>query len=91
MVDVESSTCVMSLACWKAIYSPTLIPSLTILKVFDGHTFHPYGIIPSLPFELGRKTISIEVEVVDALLIITFYPIIARHAQCKLWCPLSIE
>ena len=39
-----------------------------MLKVFDGHTFQPHGIIPSLSVELGGENIVIEVEVVDALL-----------------------
>jgi hypothetical protein len=37
-----------------------------MLKEFDGHTFNPHGIISIFPVTLGGKTISIEVEVVDA-------------------------
>ena len=40
--------------------------SYTILKAFDGHTFHPHGIISTFLIELGGETVSIEVEVVDA-------------------------
>ena len=43
-----------------------LVKSLTILKAFDGRGFHPYGLMPTLSVELGGKTISIQVEVVDA-------------------------
>jgi hypothetical protein len=66
MVDEGASTCVMSLACWKAIGQPELSPSPTLLTVFDGRSFRPHGIIPSFPVQLGGKTVCVEVEVVDA-------------------------
>ena len=56
----------LSLSCWKAIGSPKLVTSPTTLKAFDGSIFHPHGIISSLAVDLGGKTISIEVEIVDA-------------------------
>jgi hypothetical protein len=68
VVDEGASTCVMSLACWKAIGQPFLSPSPTLLTTFDGHSFRPHGIIPSFPMQLGGKTMCIEVEVVDASL-----------------------
>ena len=36
VVDEGASTCVMSLACWKALGSPELVPSNTLLTAFDG-------------------------------------------------------
>jgi len=36
------------------------------LRAFDGHCFEPHGIIVAFPVELGGKTVSFEVEVVDA-------------------------
>jgi hypothetical protein len=66
VVDEGASTCVMSLACWKAIGQPELSPSPTLLTVFDGRSFRPHGIIPSFPVQLGGKTVCVEVEVVDA-------------------------
>jgi hypothetical protein len=39
VVDEGASTCVMSLACWKAIGQPILSPSPTLLTAFDGHSF----------------------------------------------------
>jgi hypothetical protein len=66
VVDEGASTCVMSLACWKAIGQPVLSPSPTLLTAFDGHSFHPHGIVPSFPVQLGGKTVCVEVEVVDA-------------------------
>jgi hypothetical protein len=66
VVDEGASTCVMSLACWKAIGQPELSPSPTLLTAFDGRSFRPHGIIPSFPVQLGGKTVCVEVEVVDA-------------------------
>jgi hypothetical protein len=66
VVDEGASTCIMSLACWKAIGQPELSPSPTLLTVFDGRSFRPHGIIPSFPVQLGGKTVCVEVEVVDA-------------------------
>jgi hypothetical protein len=39
MVNEGASTCVMSLACWKAIGQPIFFPSPTLLTAFDGHLF----------------------------------------------------
>jgi hypothetical protein len=66
VVDEGASTCVMLLACWKAIGQPELSLSPTLLTAFDGRSFRPHGIIPSFPVQLGGKTVCIEVEVVDA-------------------------
>lgn len=65
-MDEGAFTCFMSLSCWQAIGSSETIPSPTMLKAFDGHLFRPHGILPALPVELGGKTVSVEVEVVDA-------------------------
>ena len=56
----------MSLTCWKALGSPELVTSPMTLKAFDRRGFQPHGIISSLVVELGGKTISIQVEVVDS-------------------------
>jgi hypothetical protein len=66
VVDEGASTCVMSLACWKAIGQPELSPSPTLLTAFDDRSFRPHGIIPSFSVQLGGKTVCIEVEVFDA-------------------------
>jgi hypothetical protein len=65
VVDEGASTCVMSLACWKAIDQPELSPSPMLLTVFDDRYFRPHGIIPSFPVQLEGKTVCVEVEVVD--------------------------
>ena len=61
-----ASTLVLSLSCWKCLGSPELVTSPTTLKAFDRWGFHPHGLISSLEVQLGGKTISIEVEVVDS-------------------------
>jgi hypothetical protein len=66
VVDEVVATCMMSLGCWKAISSPTLSKSSTMLTAFNGHSFHPHGILPAFPVQLGGKTVEVEVEVVDA-------------------------
>jgi hypothetical protein len=37
-----------------------------MLTAFDSHSFHPHGILPAFPVQLGGKTVEVEVEVVDA-------------------------
>jgi hypothetical protein len=49
VVGEGASTCVMSLACWKAIGKPALSTSPTLLTTFDDHSFQPHGIVPSFP------------------------------------------
>jgi hypothetical protein len=66
ILDEGASTCVMSLACWKGLKSPTLNKSPMMLRAFDGRGFHPHGILQSLSIQLGGKTITVDVEVVDA-------------------------
>jgi hypothetical protein len=66
VVDEGAAACVMSLVCWKALGSPTLSKSSNMLTAFDGHSFRPHDILPTFPVQLGRKTVEVEVEVVDA-------------------------
>ena len=66
VVDEGASTCVMSLSCWKALGSPELVPSNTLLTTFDKMSFHPHGILPDFEIKLAGKAVSIEVEVIDA-------------------------
>jgi hypothetical protein len=66
MVDEGTSTCMMSLACWKAIGQLGLSLSPTFLTSFDSWSFRPHGIIPSFPMYLGGKTVCTEVELVNA-------------------------
>jgi hypothetical protein len=66
VIDEGASTCVMSLACWKAIGSPSLNESQNTLKAFNGSGFKPYGVLPSFPITLEGKMVQVEVEVFDA-------------------------
>ena len=66
VIDDGVVASVMSLSCWKGLGSPKLSKYMTMLTVFDGRSFRPHGIIPSLKVRLGGKTFTIEVEVVDA-------------------------
>ena len=66
LIDEGTTASVMSLSCWKGLGSPELSQSATMLTVFDGRSFRPHEILPSLKVQLGGKTIAIEVKVVDA-------------------------
>jgi hypothetical protein len=68
VVDEGASTCIMSFSCWKAIGSPPLTESQNTLRAFNGSSFKPYGVLPSLPVTLEGKTVQIEVEFFDTLL-----------------------
>jgi hypothetical protein len=66
ILDEGASTCVMSLSCWKGLKSPGLNQSPTMLQEFDGRGFRPHGLLKSLAFQLGGKTVYVDVELVDA-------------------------
>lgn len=65
VVNEGETTSVMSISCWKALGSPPITPSPTILIYFDGCSFSPYGIFTSLPITVGHQKVTIEVEVND--------------------------
>ena len=66
IMDEGALTCVMSLACLKGLKSPTLKKFAMMLRAFDGRGFHPHGLLQSLPIQLGGKTVTVDVKVVDA-------------------------
>jgi len=66
VVDEGSSTCVMSLSCLKGLGSLEIVPFQSMLKSFDGHASKPHGIVLVFPIMLGGKTVTVEVEVIDA-------------------------
>ena len=68
VLDECVATCIMSLSCWQALDSPTLVSSSTMLQEFDGHVFKPHGILTSLPIEIGGKTISIDAKLINVSL-----------------------
>ena len=65
VIDEGASTCIMSMSCWKAIGSPSVVPSPTLLTTFDGNFHKPHRIIPAFPICVGGKVVNIEVEVID--------------------------
>ena len=65
VLDEGVTTCIMSLSCWKARSSPTLISSPIVLKDFNGLVFKSHGILTPLPIEIRGKTVFIDVEVID--------------------------
>ena len=66
VIDEGATASVMSLSCWKGLGSLKLSKSVTMSTPFDGRSFRPHGILPSLRVHLGGKTVVIEVKVVDA-------------------------
>jgi hypothetical protein len=66
VIDEGASTSVMSLSCWKSIGSPQLSQPMNMLFVFDGNSFRPHVLLPTLHVKLGCKTMAVEVDVVDA-------------------------
>ena len=56
---------VMSISCWKAIGSPSVVPSTTLLTTFDGHSHRPHGIFLAFPICVGGKFVNTEVKKVD--------------------------
>ena len=65
VIDKGATVSVMPSSCWKGLGSPELSKSATMLTAFDGRSFRPHGILPSLKVHLGGNTIAIEVKVVD--------------------------
>jgi hypothetical protein len=52
IIDEGTSTCIMSVTCWKTIGSPSLTESHNTLKAFNGTGFKPYGVLPLLSIML---------------------------------------
>jgi hypothetical protein len=92
ILDEGASTCVMSLACLKGLKSPALKKSPMMLHAFNGWGFHPHGLLQSLPIQLGGKTITVDVEVVDApidynlLLGRSWFYAMTSIASLVFWC-----
>jgi hypothetical protein len=76
MVDEGHSTCIIFISCWKALESPKIDSSTTLLKELDGNMFQPHGIITTLPIELGGNIFFVVVEFVNAPL---EYIFLLRH------------
>ena len=59
VIDKGAAAFVMSLVCWKGLGSPELSKFATMLTTFDGRSFRPHNILPSLKVHLGGKTVTI--------------------------------
>ena len=68
IVDERESTCVMSTLVWQKLGSPILQPSSMTLWAYDGHPTKAQGILPHVPITLARKTVMIDIEVVNTQL-----------------------
>jgi len=68
VIDEGASTCIMSVAYWKAIGSPALSQSPTTLEAFDGRASCPAGILQRLPITLEGKMVEVEVELLMPIL-----------------------
>ena len=68
IVDEGESTCIMSILVWHKLGLPILQPSSTTLQAYDGHPTKSQGIPPHVPIMLAKKTILIEIEVVNTQL-----------------------
>ena len=66
ILDEGASTSVMCLSYWRAIESLEINCSPTTLKAFDGGIFQTYVLLLAIHVELGGKSVSIHIEVVDA-------------------------
>ena len=82
VIDKSVASFMMSLACWKGLGSPELSKSATMLTAFDVISFQLHGILPSLKVRLGGKTVTIEVEVVDAPL--DYNLLLGRNWMCSM-------
>jgi hypothetical protein len=66
IIDEGASTCIMSKTVWQKLGSSELVPSAITLISYDGRSSSPEELFQNVPIELGRKTILIDIEVIDA-------------------------
>ena len=65
IIDEGASVSILSSISWEALGSPSLLPEMRNLTGFDKGTSRPLGILPNLPITLRRKTIHMNVMVVQ--------------------------
>jgi hypothetical protein len=66
IVDEGDLNCIMSITCWKSIFSSSLTDSHNTLNIFNGIWFKPYGFLPTLSILLEGKAVIVEVGVFNA-------------------------
>src|SRR3984885_12032324 len=65
IIDEGASVSILSSTAWKALGSPSLLPEMRNMTGFDKGTSRPLGILPNVPINLRRKTIDMNVMVVQ--------------------------
>jgi len=65
IIDEGASVSILSSTAWKVLGSPSLLPEMRHLTSFDKGTSRPLGILPNLPITLRRKTVYLNVMVVQ--------------------------
>lgn len=65
IIDEGASVSILSSTSWKALGSPSLLPELRNLTGFDKGTSRPLGILSNVPITFRRKTVHMNVMVVQ--------------------------
>src|ERR1700686_3893612 len=65
IIDDGASVSILSSTAWKALGSPSLLPEMRNMTGFDKGTSRPLGILPNVPITLRRKTIHMNMMVVQ--------------------------
>jgi len=68
IIDEGASVSILSSTPWKLIGSPSLLPDMWNLTGFDKGTSRPLGILSRFPITLRRKTIYLNIMVVQGSL-----------------------
>ena len=65
IIDEGASVSILSSTAWKALGSPSLLVEMRNITGFDKGTSQPLGILPNVPITLKRKTVQMNVMVVQ--------------------------
>lgn len=65
IIDEGAYVGILSSIAWEALGSPSLLPEMRNLTGFDKGTIQSLGILPNVPITLRRKTIHMNVMVVQ--------------------------
>ena len=65
IIDEGASVSILSSTAWKVLGSPSLLPEIRNMTCFNKGTSRPLGILPNLPITLRRKTVHLNVMVVQ--------------------------
>ena len=65
IIDEGASVSILSSTPWKALGSPSLLPEMRNLTGFDKGTSQPLGVLPNVPITLRRKTVHMNVIIVQ--------------------------